>query len=52
MSDTTETYVEHITTGSTKPLTLLALFSLSVIVLLWSLVLPIIGLLYLCGVLN
>jgi hypothetical protein len=52
MSDTAETYVQHVTTGSTKPLTLVIFGLLGLIVLLWSMVLPIIGLLYVFGALS
>lgn len=52
MSETPETAAQHIVSGSNKALTLFVLALLGVALLLWSVALPIVGILYLVGVLN
>lgn len=49
MSDISETATQHLVRGSNKILTLLVLALLGVAVLLWSVILPVIGVLYLLG---
>ena len=50
--DTTETVAEHAVHGSNRLLTLLVLGFLGSAVLIWSLILPVIGVLYLLGHLS
>jgi hypothetical protein len=52
VTENTDDFSKHLVQGSSKALTLLTFAALGVAVALWSLVLPVVGILYLVGVLQ